>query len=43
MTATSGSFFIENDARMDRMAHLALGSFRLKGHLMSRATRNKEN
>ena len=43
MTAASGSFFIENNARMDRMADLALGSLRLKGHIMCRATGNKKN
>ena len=42
MTATSGSFIVENNSRMDRVAHLALSSFRLKGQLATRATSGKK-
>jgi hypothetical protein len=42
MTTTSISLLIEDDTRIHRTAHLALGSFRLKLQLTSRATCEKK-
>src|SRR5260370_1059541 len=43
MTATWRGLFVENNSRMDGVAHLSLGAFRLKGQLASRATSDQEH
>ena len=43
MTTASGLVLIENYSRVDGVAHLASGSFRLKARLTSRATRNQKH
>ncbi len=43
MATTSGSLLIEDNTRVDGVAHLALRSFRMKGQLTSRATCNQKH